>query len=150
MLFVFHGFCRFPSCWIPLESSWELCRSDWPCQSGTRWWWRFSWWAQGHFGHPRMLQICSCCAWYFSDTDFASAFDSSILRTGGCPFHASLQLASSAHTLQDVVYSAVSSSTWISVLLLGLSLLRMNWDWSLSVSEFGCTSSRSAHRNDIP
>ena len=37
---------------------------------------------------------------YFSDTDFASAFDSSILRNCGCPFHASLQLALRAHALQ--------------------------------------------------
>ena len=46
-----------------------------------------------HLGVQRQVQ-------YFSDTDFASAFDSSILRNCGCPFHASLQLALPAHAHQ--------------------------------------------------
>ena len=40
---------------------------------------------------------------YFSDTVFASAFDSSILRNYGCPFHACISSTCLAHTLQRSV-----------------------------------------------
>ena len=70
----------------------------------------------------------------FSDANFASAFDSSVLRNCGCPVHASLQLAFRAHALQRSAclmllflrrllhfpnlvlwFCSSSSSAWVSV-----------------------------------
>ena len=140
----------FLSCWIPLKPLWELCHSDWPCQIRTRgdlWVGSLAILAccKSTPTATAVLNSWTQCRVWKSHCSRPSSWHFLILtlpfRNCGCPFLASLQLAFRAHALQRnarlvllflqrllncpnlvLSFCSSSSSAWISVLLLNVSL----------------------------